>query len=87
MLGAVGRPQDKELRIAGDHAAAEGTGAGEHRRLGADSAGQLLPQHGDTDLGADRGQGLLLGLPAQPGLELRLQLVEHPPHTTGLGAS
>jgi hypothetical protein len=64
----------------GDDAAAEGAGAGEHRRHAVDPAGELFPQHGGAHLGADRGQGLLLGLEAQPGLELGLQLIEHPPH-------
>jgi hypothetical protein len=80
VLRTVRGAQDKELRVAGDDAAAEGTGSGEHRGLAVDPAGELFPQHGGAHLGPDRGQRLLLGLPAQPGLELRLQLIEHPPH-------
>jgi hypothetical protein len=64
--GAVNSAQDKELRIAGDDAAAEDAGSGEHRRLAVDPAGELFPQHGGAHLGPDRGQGPLPGLPAQP---------------------
>jgi hypothetical protein len=80
VLGAVGGAQDNELRAAGDDAAAEGTGPGDYRRVAADPAGQLFPQHGGAHLGTDGGHGLLLGFAAQPGLEPRLELVEHPPH-------
>ena len=80
VLGPVVGPQDEELRVAGDGDAAEGAGAGEHRRVAADAPGELFPEHGGAELGADRGHGLLLGLPPQAGVELRLQLVEHPLH-------
>jgi hypothetical protein len=80
VLGPIRGAQDQELRIAGHDGAAEGACAGEHRRLASDAASQLFPQHGRAEFGTDGGHGLLLGLAAQAGLELRLQLVEHPTH-------
>jgi hypothetical protein len=80
VLGPVGGPQDQELGVAGDGGAAEGAGAGEHRCLAPEATGELFPEHAGAELRADRGDRFLLGLPAQPGLELGLQLVEHPPH-------
>jgi hypothetical protein len=80
VLGAVGGPQDQELRVAGDGGAAEGAGAGDDGRLAAETAGELLPEQRGAELGADRGHGLLFGLPAEPSLELRLQLFEDPSH-------
>jgi hypothetical protein len=80
VLGAVGTVQDEELRIARDGAAPEDRCPGERDHLSADPASQLLPEHGGAELGPDRGHGLLLRLPAQAVLELRLELVEHPPH-------
>ena len=80
VLGPVVGPQDEELRVAGDGGATEGAGAGEHHRVAADAAGELFPEHGGAQLGADRGHGLLFGLTAQAGVELRLKFVEHPLH-------
>jgi hypothetical protein len=80
VLGPVCGAQDEELWIAGHDGATEDPLTGEHHRLAADAASQLLPQHGGADLGTDGGQGLLLGLVAQAGLELRLELVEHSTH-------
>jgi hypothetical protein len=80
VLGAVGAAQDEELWMAGDGAAPEDLCPGVRDHLGADPAGQLLPEHGGAELGPDRGHGLLFGLLAQALLELRLELVEHPPH-------
>ena len=66
VLGPVLGLQDEELQVAGDGDAAEGAGAGEHRHVAADAPGELFPEHGGAELGADRGHGLLLGLRRRP---------------------
>src|SRR5215218_6726484 len=66
--------------LASGDAAPERPRTREGHHLAVHPAGQLLPEHGGAELGPDRRHGLLLRFPAQPGLERRLEVVEHPAH-------
>jgi hypothetical protein len=83
VLRPVDALHDEEVGIAGEEAATDEPDAGSDHHDHADPAGQLLPDRGGPDLGAQRRHRLLLRLAAQVGLELHLELVEHAAH--GLG--